>query len=268
VSNDQLSQYFERAVADELTNFYNEHFQDLLEQTAEREAAENEEYLSREIAWYEKQKDIVRQGDILLINVGDAVWKLPAIHTEFVKRVLPIFARRLKGSETRYALYKSMDGVEVAVHRLYLQAGPEEQIHAFDGDLTNFCDVKVRYEVERNFGLTPPQQTILAQQYAESTCHNLYLSNSTDNPSYARAQTDFERDCLVMVGDVSRIKRRPIEPNADLAARAGTPYGVQRTGRFAPLRPAEMTGVDRFVPRTVSVRYLRAAAELDRLMSG
>jgi hypothetical protein len=266
--NDALHTYFEKAVQEEIQRLAAEHFAGMLEQAAEQEDLRNAEYLSREIAWLEKQKDIERNGDVLLIKIehpdGPVIWKIPARDAEFVKGVLPVFARRVKGSksERRYALYKSLNGVEVAVHRLYLNARYDEQVHAFDSDLTNFCDVTVRYQVERNFGLTAHQREIVAPQYAERTCRNLYLTNAPDNPSYQRAQNDFERDRVTLVKDISRTKPHPIQANADLCTKVGTPHGPQDAGKHIP---EPRTGVERcpdLRPRQ-SIRYKEASAKLD-----
>ncbi len=241
--NDALNEYFENAIRE----FAVQHFKERMEQATEREAAENAEYLSREIAWYEKQKDIVRQGDILLISVGPAVWKIPAKDEQFVRDVLPVFAKtlppleppeaaelrrvqkklsrdrwRLKPADRealekdienakaaleraqnrapvpRYGIYKTVEGRDVGAHRLYLRCDDDEKVAAFDGDLTNFCNVPLRYEVQRNFGLTEHQRKQLAPIYRETVVPNLYVISSVSNPAHGRMQADFERDRIIL----------------------------------------------------------------------
>ncbi|MGB6776927.1 MAG: hypothetical protein WBE45_21345 [Terriglobales bacterium] len=306
MSNDQLNEYFERAIQQFAVEFFNEQMQ----LASEQEESESQQLIDREIEWYEKQKDIVRQGDTLLISVGPAVWKVPAKDSEFVKNVLPVFAKnledleppeaaevrklqkslranrwRLKPSDReaqerdiedaksrleraktrepipRYGIYKTLSGRDVGVHRLYVRCGDDEKVSAFDGDLTNFCDVPIRYEVQRNFGLTERQQKALAPIYAESTVRNLYIVSSGSNPAHERSQGDFERDGIVPSADPENA-RVPIQPNADLGTRTGTPYGVQDAGTYRQPIAAEIEegGMD-------SIGYIeRPAKDADRLL--
>jgi hypothetical protein len=331
MSNDALNQYFEKAIQQFAVEFFNEQMQ----LAAAREETESQELIDREIRWYEKQKDIVRQGDTLLISVGPAVWKVPAKDEQFVKDTLPVFHKRLPDLELpeaaevhqlqkslranhwklkptdreaherkiedaksrleraksrepipRYGIYKTLSGRDVGVHRLYLSCDDDEKVSAFDGDLTNFCDVPIRYEVQRNFGLTERQQKALAPIYAESTVRNLYIVSSGNNPSHWRMQGDFERDGIVLSDPDNA--GRPIQANADLGTRVGTPHGVQDAGKYRQPTAQEIEdgGMDsiahldrpakdpdrlliepkRTAPR--SERFRQAGEALDRLIKG
>jgi hypothetical protein len=48
----------------------------------------------------------------------------------------------------RFFLTKSVDGVETAVHRLYLDAGRDDEVEARNGNYLDFTDVKVTVTVE------------------------------------------------------------------------------------------------------------------------
>lgn len=240
MSNDQLNEYFENAIREWAVEYFNEQ----MEAAAAREESESQEIINREILWQEKQSDIEHNNGILLIKVahpdGPVIWKVPAKDSEFVKNVLPVFAKRLEDLELpeaaelrrlktklsrdrwrltperradlekqiedaeaalerakarepipRYGIYKTLSGRDVGVHRLYMRCDDGEKVSAFDNDLTNYCTVKVRYEVQRNFGLTDKQQRALAPIYAESTVRNLYIVSSDSNPSHERSQADF-----------------------------------------------------------------------------
>jgi hypothetical protein len=310
MSNDQLNAYFEKAIQQFAVEFFNEQMQ----LAAAREESESQELIDREIRWYELQENITRNNGTLLIKVahpdGAVIWKVPARDAEFVKNVLPVFAKRLpdlKLSETaelhqlqkslranhwklkptdreaherkiedaksrleraksrepipRYGIYKTLNGRDVGVHRLYLRCHDDEKVSAFDGDMTNYCDVPIRYEVQRNFGLTERQQKALAPIYAESTVRNLYIVSSGDNPSHRRIQNDFERDNLVLSADPENVGR-PVQPNADLGARTGTPHGVQDAGKYRQPTSQEIEdgGMD-------SIAHLdRPAKDPDRLL--
>ena len=336
MSNDQLNEYFENAIREWALEYFNEQ----MEAAAEREESEAHEIIDREIRWYELQENITRNNDTLLIKVphpdGPVIWKVPAKDSEFVKNVLPAFAKRLEDLEfpeaaelrklqkrlaknswrlnpqqradldkeieavkarleraksrepiPRYGIYKTLNGRDVGVHRLYLRCHDDEKVSAFDGDLTNFCDVPIRYEVQRNFGLTERQQKAVAPIYAESTVRNLYIVSSGDNPSHRRIQSDFERDNLVLSADPENVGR-PVQPNADLGARTGTPYGIQDAGKYRKPTAAEIEAggmdsiahldrpakdPDRFLiepKRTAprSERFRQAGEVLDALMQG
>jgi hypothetical protein len=246
MSNDFLNEYFENAIREWAV----QHFNAQMELAGERADSESQELIDREIRWHEKQNDIIRQGDTLLIKVahpdGAVIWKIPAKDAEFVKNALPVFAKalpplepfeaaelrslqnkrrrdrwRLKPAERetlereienakavleraksrepipRYGIYKTIEGRDVGVHRLYLNAREDEQASAFDGDMTNFCAVPLRYKVQRNFGLTEHQQKKLAPVYRETRVPNLFILSSESNPSHARMQSDFERNVIL-----------------------------------------------------------------------
>jgi len=176
----------------------------------------------------------------------------------------------------RYGIFKTVEGRDVAVHRLYLRCDDDEKVSAFDGDMTNFCDVPLRYEVKRNFGLTEHQQKVVAPIYAESTVRNLYVISSDSNPSHGRMQGDFERDGIKPLNDPENTGSTSVRPNADLGARAGTPYGIQDAGsyRHPTAKEIEAGGIDalgqidRHIPRPVSASLRRAGEALDRLLTG
>jgi hypothetical protein len=264
MSSEALNAYFENAIRE----FAVQHFNEQLALAAAQDAADNEEYLSREVAWYEKQKDIERSGYTLLIKVGDAVWKIPARDEQFVRDVLPIFAKalpplkpveadelrtlqkklsrdrwrlkpadrealerdiedakaRLERAKTRepiprYGIYKTIEGRDVGVHRLYLNAQEDEQVSAFDGDLTNFGTVPLRYEVKRNFGLTEHQQKKLAPVYRETLVPNLYTVSSDSNPSHERMQSDFERNIILATDPEQAANVRPNDTPTPISPR-------------------------------------------------
>jgi len=328
--NDQLNQYFENAIQE----WAAEYLAEQMEAAAEREESEAQEIIDREIRWYDKQPDIERNGDTLLIRVkhpdGVVVWKILARDEEFVKNTLPVFAKRLEPTEPieaaelrrlenklsrdswklkpadrgtleqdiedakaalerakarepvpRYGIYKTLHGRDVGVHRLYLRCGDDEQVAAFDDDMTNYCTVKVRCRVLHNFEFSEKQLANevpknIARQYEDRLVPNLYIVSSDSNPSKRRSQTDFERDGIVPKTDLENIWATPVRPNADLGTRAGTPYGTQDAGRFRPptAKEIEEAGIDaigqfdRHKPAPISARLRSAEEVIDRLLSG
>lgn len=120
------------------------------------------------------------------------------------------------------------------VHRLFLDAELNDEVEAVDGDFTNFTTVTVRVIVEPVIadGLTvakgdrPP-----SVESEEVTVPNLYVVNSDES------QKNFEESMLQVkrtkYGDIEN--HLPIQPNADLGARAMCYGQVVDAGTFEPL---------------------------------
>jgi hypothetical protein len=279
-----------------------EHFQELSQNV---KAVANSAKRQRETFWQQKQKDIVHHNNVLLINIehpsGTVIWKIPAADVEFVKNVLPVFAKRLEDLELpeaaelrklqkslrvnrwrmtpasrgdlekqiedakacleraknrtpipRFGIYKTIDGRDVGVHRLYLGCDEDEQVSAFDGDLTNYCTVKARCRVRRNFGFTEKQveeevPKKIARQYEDRLLSNLYVVSSDRNPSHERMQADFEsKSPVISLNDHVENWKPPISPNADLGAHAMCWGKIQDAGKFKRVTAAEIAqgGID------------------------
>ena len=93
--------------------------------------------------------DSIRNGDVILIDLGPAIWKLPADALPWVSSIWPVYAKKI--GKGRYAVYKSVDGRDVPVHQIYLNAEKGEEIAASDGDFMNYCKVKARVTVKPVF---------------------------------------------------------------------------------------------------------------------
>ena len=131
-------------------------------------------------------------------------------------------------SAPRYVLIKYQDGRETPVHRLYLDAGPNDEVDAVDGDFLNFGTTKVRVTVEPvpvkglaiAKGNQPPSWT------HECEVPNLQIVNSEE------AQRDFEANHLQIRltahGDIKEASPK-ILPNA-----------FWTDAKFQPLTPSEI----------------------------
>jgi hypothetical protein len=159
----------------------------------------------------------------------------------------------------RYAIFTAINGKDVSVHRLYCCCDDDEQVASFDGDMTNFCKIKTKSVVARNFGLTPKQiaDPKFMDRYEGKTIHNLYVVSSTDNPAHKRTQADFERDGIVT--DAPEDYSIPIEPNADLGKRTQVFGQIQDCGKFWPLAPYETVCTDEPASRKREVGEALAA---------
>jgi hypothetical protein len=135
----------------------------------------------------------------------------------------------------RYFLVKSIDGVEHAVHRMYLDAGRSDEVGAVDGDFLNFTSARIRVTVEpvTDSGLTvakgnrPP-----ATMSEEIVVPNLYVVNSVTQ------QGEFEKALLQhKENQWGEIDESPLRvcPNAAWVD----------AGRFNPPTPDEVRSLGR-----------------------
>jgi hypothetical protein len=290
----------------------------LVELKLQAQQAKRARRAKQDALWATQQKSIV--GDTLLIKVehpdGHVVWKVPAADTEFVKSVLPVFAKRLPDLElpeagelrrlrnnlqrnrwrltkerraelevqiddakarltraqsrtpiTRYAIFTTISGRDVGVHRLYVRCDDDEKVSAFDGDLTNFCTVRAKCAVTKNFGYTQKQldDPEFMSRHEDKAVPNLYIISSDGNMSHGRMQSDFEQDGIVLrLDDPDYVEgsSTPMLPNADLGTRAGVFGSIRDAGKYRPLT-AQEDGIDFTEYKApVSVQAKRAAEAL------
>jgi hypothetical protein len=183
---------------------------------------------------------------------------------------------RLKSSPTpqRYSIMKTVDGKEVQVHRLFLNAGLAEEVIANDGDFTNYtslpvrtittptyCD-GVRYEPD----LKAPRQT---------TTDVDFFSNLELVPHFvvpiAKSQEKFEKSMLSIKftphGDID--DRLPTLPNADLGRRTGVGGGfVNDCGKSASVTEKERQGIDEAEVKTIRDLWLNKKRDRPRPQRG
>jgi hypothetical protein len=135
----------------------------------------------------------------------------------------------------RYFLAKSIDGVEHAVHRMYLDAGKSDEVGAVDGDFLNYTSARIRVTVApvTDSGLTvakgnrPP-----VTMSEEIVVPNLYVVNSVTE------QGEFEKALLQhKENEWGEIDESPLKvcPNAAWVG----------AGRFKPLTPDEVRSLGR-----------------------
>lgn len=151
---------------------------------------------------------------------------------------LEVSHRRAYSPIPRFMLIKYQDGQELEVHRMYVGAGPHDQIDPVDGDFTNFATTRVRVTVESvaDGGLAIRRGDRPLTESQEVTVQNLQIINN------AEAQKDFEESFLQVKetpqGDIKT--SLAVRPNADLGARTGIEGGlVADCGSFDPLTREE-----------------------------
>jgi hypothetical protein len=132
-------------------------------------------------------------------------WKwLPAMRTqaeaEIVKWEDMLQRAEDRNPIARYGIFKSINGRETGVHRLYMNAGTNEDVAAANGDLTDFGTVKMRVTVEPMFfvdtavipGNADPQCPQRIEQDVEVP--NLYLIQSGDDNPHPGHNKDLRKE--------------------------------------------------------------------------
>lgn len=80
----------------------------------------------------------------------------------------------------RYELIKSVNGEDVPVHRLYLEAGRYDEVEALDGDFLNYTDTTVRVtmtlKAENGIAIRKGDQPVISVE--ELSLPNLRVTNS------------------------------------------------------------------------------------------
>jgi hypothetical protein len=80
----------------------------------------------------------------------------------------------------RYELVKSVNGEDVPLHRLYLEAGRYDEVEALDGDFLNYTDTTVRVtmtlKAERGIAIRKGDQPVISVE--ELSLPNLRVTNS------------------------------------------------------------------------------------------
>jgi hypothetical protein len=147
----------------------------------------------------------------------------------FVAEIEDLEAQELRAYDPlpRYALLKSTINGDIALHRLFLSASPDQEIIAVDDDFLNFTVAKVTVIVE------DVTDGYAACPRRESTA---WVPNLQIVGASAAQQREFEENFLpiktTLQGDISM--RLPIQPNADLGRRAGCYGKVTDCGKFRP----------------------------------
>ena len=145
----------------------------------------------------------------------------------------------------RYMLVKNADGREYFVHRLFLYAGPCDEVEAVDGDFTNYATVtytKTEAPVATDGlgvarGDRPAKNGKAPSVWSDQvTVPNLRITNS------GVVQRKFDKEMLQIKTTLQRDidTRLRIQPNADLASQAMYFGEIVETGDFKPLSPREM----------------------------
>ena len=163
----------------------------------------------------------------------------PAQREDFLKELSQLESMSpVDTSPHRYMLIKYKDGRETPVHRLYLDAGPNDEVDCIDGDYLNFGMTKVRVTVEpvvtSGFAIAKGNRQPKAWEQ-EVAVQNFLITNNPD------MQKDFENSFLQVKttpqGDIKTSLR--IQSNADLGKRTGVNGRVMDCGDFDPLTPDE-----------------------------
>jgi len=119
----------------------------------------------------------------------------------------------------RYELRKYVDGRDVPLHRLFVDAGEFDQIEAVDGDLLNYGTTTVRVEytvaVKNGFGVRRGNRPIV--ETVEDVVPNLRVINNPD--LQARWEENFFQYKMTVQGDVDERPPR-VYVNADWKAGA------------------------------------------------
>jgi hypothetical protein len=132
----------------------------------------------------------------------------------------------------RYMLIKNADAQEFEVHRIYTNAGDNDQIKPVDDDFMNFATTRVRFIFEATNCPVVPYPTF----QTEVAVQNLQIINNAD------AQQDFEKSFLQVKetphGDIKT--SLAVRANADLGRRTGVNGFIQDCGGFVPLSHGEI----------------------------
>jgi hypothetical protein len=173
----------------------------------------------------------------------------------------------------RYSVAKTgVCGDEVQVHHLYIayKNGVNEsdvtEVGSWSNDFLDYTSLFQRVSVVRNFGLMPAQENSPALAEAEDgkSVPNLYLK-SLYGTSAPDQQAAFNRSMQRLPEPEHEGAKIPVQPNADLCTRVGTPHGIVDAGKFAPLGVEEGSPWDES-PVSRSAAWRRADIELDRLL--
>ena len=137
----------------------------------------------------------------------------------------------------RFMLLKYINGSQVAVHRLFVDAGPDDEVAAVDDDFTNFTTTTLVTTFEAKECPVVPYPAY----QTETVVQNLQITNN------AEAQKKFEDAFLqtkqTQQGDIDESPLR-VQPNADFGRRTGIEGGLTADcGRFIPLSEEEITAV-------------------------
>jgi hypothetical protein len=141
----------------------------------------------------------------------------------------------------RYLLMKSIEGRDVAVHRLFLDAGDLDQVEAIDGDFLNFATTQVQVTVssvpEDGVGVRKGDRP-LSESFVASV-PNLMIVNNADQQR--KFEVAFQQVKKTPQGDVDESPLRVL-PNADLGTRTQCEGKIADCGAFQPLSKEEKAG--------------------------
>jgi len=134
----------------------------------------------------------------------------------------------------RYSLTKSINGEDVPIHRLFVDARPGDGVTALDGDYLNFDVMKVRITIE-----PVPIGGVAVGKYRRPPAvesQEFDIPNLVVNASDEKSQRAFEKEMLqtkeTLQGDVDETPLK-VQPNATW--RAGCFGQVVNAGKFDPL---------------------------------
>jgi hypothetical protein len=112
-------------------------------------------------------------------------------------------------SPPRYQLMKSIDGRDIPVHRLYLDAGRDDHVEAVDGDLLNFATTTVRVTIEAVAvqGVAVRKGDRPLNESFASVVPNLMIVNNDDS------QQNFDRGMIQLRADLKQGVQNPDDPS-------------------------------------------------------
>ena len=169
------------------------------------------------------ESPVTREIRLLRRRLARDSWRMTTEQKDSIIRQLndlELVRLREYAPTPRFFLTKSVDGVDVPVHRIYVDAGTFDEVDAIDGDYLNFTTTTVRVTVElvSSGGLAVRKGDKPPVTVEEMTVHNLRVINSVTK------QHDFE--------DTMTQYREQAHARAD----------VSSSGQWIPAKPIRPSG--------------------------
>jgi hypothetical protein len=144
----------------------------------------------------------------------------------------------------RYCLMRSAGGRDTPVHRLFVNAGDDDEVGAINGDFLDYTTTKVKVTLE-----PVPDKDGIAGGRGESETRIVEVSNLQIVPMSEAKQADFEKSLLqykiTLQGDISETPLK-VMVNWDLGKRTGVYGQIMDCGESAPLKRSEEYSPERF----------------------
>jgi hypothetical protein len=130
------------------------------------------------------------------------------------------------------------------VHRLFVNAGDDDEVGAINGDFLDYTTTKVKVTLE-----PVPDKDGIAGGRGESETRIVEVSNLQIVPMSEAKQADFEKSLLqykiTLQGDISETPLK-VMVNWDLGKRTGVYGQIMDCGESAPLKRSEEYSPERF----------------------